>query len=173
MEQRFTWASALIPVPGWPCSQRIVLQRVPVPASGSSSAPASPPGSTLRPLTPLVSQYTDEASKEKRCKTLVALSEVVKAHPPERTPTEAPEAGPSKATCILFKLSPALTGFSPKETEETSPDVQDRSLSKAALASTAAPGPGSPQAALAVTAARERKGRPSKGEKRKWEGQRF
>ncbi|CAJ1055301.1 osteocalcin 2-like [Xyrichtys novacula] len=183
MEQRFTWTAALLPVPGQPGSPRLVLRRVPVPAS-SSSTPVSPPGSPVRSDTQFTSNTTDVARKEQRRKTLAALSEVVKARPPKRASTEAPEAGPSKSSGISFKLwSEDLPGCSTEDGVESRPGVQvrypepaatpgpsapqrcprrvarvsraapGRGLPKAALAPSAAPGPGSLKAALPPSAA--------------------
>ncbi|CAJ1078251.1 Hypothetical predicted protein [Xyrichtys novacula] len=192
MEQRFTWASALVLVPGRPGSQRLILRRIPAQTSSSSSSsstPASPPGWTVRSHTLFPSHTTDEASKEQHRKT---LNEVVRACPPKRVPTVAPEAGPSKTPCISFKLwSQALAGFSPEDGVESRPAVKVRSPRpavapraapqrcpwRAAVAPSAAPGPGSLKAALTEKRAEKRKGQESRGEEevkeRRWEGQRF
>ncbi|CAJ1060025.1 serine/threonine-protein kinase pim-1-like [Xyrichtys novacula] len=159
MKQRFTWASAPIPVLGQPGSQRLILRRVPARTSRSSSSssstssttPASPPGSHVRSHTQFSSHNTNEASKEQRRKTLAALSEVVKARPPKRAPTEAPEAGPSK--CISTKLCcQALPGFSPEDGVESRPGVKVCSP-RPAVAPCAAPQRCPPKATVSATAA--------------------
>ncbi|CAJ1064566.1 serine/threonine-protein kinase pim-1-like [Xyrichtys novacula] len=155
MKQRFTWASAPVPVPGQPGSQRLILRRVPAqtPRSCPSTISASPPGSHVRSHTQFPSHNTDEASKEQRCKTLAALSEVVKARPPKRAPTEAPEAGPSTSLCTSNKLwCQALSGFSPEDGVESRPGVQVCSP-RPAVAPRAAPQRCSPKEALVPSAA--------------------
>ncbi|CAJ1066097.1 Hypothetical predicted protein [Xyrichtys novacula] len=115
MEQRFTWASALVPVLGWPNSQQLILRRILAQTSSSRSAPASPPGSPVRPYTQFPSNTTDEALKEQRRKTLAALNQ-------------------------LWPHALLQRGAHGEQLGSPVPS--------------AAPGPGSPQAAVAATAAR-------------------